>query len=298
MAVHLRKLAALGASSSVAHLLPKTKRPEKLNLLAAFAVGKVRGVSTCSADASASRLEGGDGTSHREFLRCPNGGGTFHESACIDPTAIIEVGAVVHPKAVLGPHVHVGSGAVIGPAVTVGPSTKIGFICCLDAVYYDGCLCFPLHNGFIVARRKSTTVKLTVNLSPISKIGDSVTSQVILGTWFSIAKLRCKMGDWVRKIINLIIDISIEILEANLDDILCGKSGLGGAQLSPSLSIPSFPPSFGPFIYLTFNSCRIDLMVHFEVIKCMWLGDSECLPGECMWLGDGVWHRRKSRVGP
>ncbi|KAK3188286.1 hypothetical protein Dsin_027847 [Dipteronia sinensis] len=63
---------------------------------------------------------------HQDFQKWHNGGGTFHQSACIDPTALIEVGAIVHSKAVLGANVCVGSGAVVGPAVTVGQSTKIG----------------------------------------------------------------------------------------------------------------------------------------------------------------------------
>ncbi|KAK1557129.1 hypothetical protein Q3G72_018543 [Acer saccharum] len=62
----------------------------------------------------------------QEFKKWHNGGGSFHQSACIDPTALIEVGAIVHSKALLGANVCVGSGAVVGPAVTIGQSTKIG----------------------------------------------------------------------------------------------------------------------------------------------------------------------------
>lgn len=62
-----------------------------------------------------------------EYSKWNNGGGTFHKSACIDPTVLIEIGAVVHSKSVLGPNVHVGSGTVVGPEVTIGHSTKIGY---------------------------------------------------------------------------------------------------------------------------------------------------------------------------
>ncbi|XP_011027888.1 PREDICTED: probable UDP-3-O-acylglucosamine N-acyltransferase 2, mitochondrial [Populus euphratica] len=62
-----------------------------------------------------------------EYSKWNNGGGTFHKSACIDPTVLIEIGAVVHSKAVLGPNVYVGSGTVVGPEVTIGHSTKIGY---------------------------------------------------------------------------------------------------------------------------------------------------------------------------
>jgi UDP-3-O-[3-hydroxymyristoyl] glucosamine N-acyltransferase len=65
--------------------------------------------------------------SYEEYSKWNNGGGTFHKSACIDPTVLIEIGAVVHSKAVLGPNVHVGSGTVVGPEVTIGHSTKIGY---------------------------------------------------------------------------------------------------------------------------------------------------------------------------
>lgn len=74
-----------------------------------------------------SRLEDGAGLSHQEFQRWQNGGGAFHKSACIDPTALIETGAIVHPKSVVGAYVYIGSGTVIGPSVTIGQLTKIGW---------------------------------------------------------------------------------------------------------------------------------------------------------------------------
>lgn len=66
--------------------------------------------------------------SHQEFQKWHNGGGIFHQSACIDSTVLIEVGAIVHSKAVLGANVCIGSGTVVGPAVTVGQSTNIGYL--------------------------------------------------------------------------------------------------------------------------------------------------------------------------
>ncbi|KAK3433352.1 hypothetical protein EUGRSUZ_D00832 [Eucalyptus grandis] len=229
MAVHLRKLAALGGSSSVAHLLPKPKRPAKFNLLAAFAVGSVRGVSTCSADASASRLEGGDGTSYQEFLRCPNGGGTFHESACIDPTALIEVGAVVHPKAVLGAHVHVGSGTVIGPAVTVGPSTKIGYNVSLGNCTVGGsCI---IHNGACIGQdgfgflvdESGNMLKKPQMLN--ARIGDNVeigaNTCIDRGSWRDTV-----IGDW-SKIDNLVQIGHNAVIGKSC--ILCGQVGIAGS---------------------------------------------------------------------
>uniref|UniRef100_A0A7N2LUT8 Uncharacterized protein n=1 Tax=Quercus lobata TaxID=97700 RepID=A0A7N2LUT8_QUELO len=71
-------------------------------------------------------LEDGAGISHQEFQRWHNGGGTFPKSTCIDPTVLIEMGAIVHPKSVVGAYVHTGSGTVIGPHVTISHLTKIG----------------------------------------------------------------------------------------------------------------------------------------------------------------------------
>ena len=76
---------------------------------------------------SNSRLEVNAGGDDEGFRKWHNGGGTFHKSACIDATALIEIGAVVHPKAVISANAQIGSGAIIGPAVTVGQSTKIGY---------------------------------------------------------------------------------------------------------------------------------------------------------------------------
>jgi len=73
-----------------------------------------------------SRLEDGM-VDHQDFRKWSNGGGLFHKSACIDPTALVEVGAVIHPRATLAANVHVGSGAVVGPSVTVGHSTRLGY---------------------------------------------------------------------------------------------------------------------------------------------------------------------------
>lgn len=66
--------------------------------------------------------------SRQQFQKWHNGGGIFHQSACIDSTVLIEVGAIVHSKAVLGANVCIGSGTVVGPAVTIGQSTNIGYL--------------------------------------------------------------------------------------------------------------------------------------------------------------------------
>ncbi|XP_055825556.1 probable UDP-3-O-acylglucosamine N-acyltransferase 2, mitochondrial [Solanum dulcamara] len=74
-----------------------------------------------------SRLENGGVDDQQDYQRWSNGGGTFHKSARIDPSAFVEVGAVVHSECAVGADCHIGSGAVIGPTVTIGQSTKIGY---------------------------------------------------------------------------------------------------------------------------------------------------------------------------
>nr|GEW52421.1 probable UDP-3-O-acylglucosamine N-acyltransferase 2, mitochondrial [Tanacetum cinerariifolium] len=68
-----------------------------------------------------------DEREEREFSKWHKGGGMFHESATIDPTALIDFGAIVHSGSLVAGNVRVGSGTVVGPNVTIGQSTKIGF---------------------------------------------------------------------------------------------------------------------------------------------------------------------------
>ncbi|TXG47108.1 hypothetical protein EZV62_026402 [Acer yangbiense] len=87
---------------------------------------------------------------HQDFQKWHNGGGTFHQSACIDPTVLIEVGAIVHSKALLGANVCIGSGAVVGPSVTIGQSTKIGYNVALsNCIVGDSC---AIHNGVCIGQ--------------------------------------------------------------------------------------------------------------------------------------------------
>ncbi|KAH7569509.1 hypothetical protein JRO89_XS06G0176100 [Xanthoceras sorbifolium] len=87
---------------------------------------------------------------HQDYQKWHNGGGTFHQSACIDPTALIEVGAIVHSKAVLGANVGIGSGAVVGPAVIIGQSTNIGYNVALsNCIVGDSCV---IYNGVCIGQ--------------------------------------------------------------------------------------------------------------------------------------------------
>lgn len=62
-----------------------------------------------------------------KFKKWKNGGGVFHESACIDSTAFLDVGAVVHSESVVGSNVRIGSGTVVGPSVVISHSVQIGY---------------------------------------------------------------------------------------------------------------------------------------------------------------------------
>lgn len=66
-------------------------------------------------------------TSYDKFIKWENGGGIFHESACIDSTAFLDVGAIVHSESVVGSNVRIASGTVVGPSVSIANSTIIGY---------------------------------------------------------------------------------------------------------------------------------------------------------------------------
>jgi UDP-3-O-[3-hydroxymyristoyl] glucosamine N-acyltransferase len=62
-----------------------------------------------------------------KFKKWQNGGGIFHESACIDSTAFLDVGAIVHSQSIVASNVRIGSGTVVGPSVSIAHSTQIGY---------------------------------------------------------------------------------------------------------------------------------------------------------------------------
>ncbi|CAI8612452.1 unnamed protein product [Vicia faba] len=84
------------------------------------------------------------------FKKWKNGGGIFHESACIDATAFVDVGAVVHSESVVGSNVRIGSGTVVGLSVAISHSTKIGFNVSLsNCSIGDSCV---IHNGVCIGQ--------------------------------------------------------------------------------------------------------------------------------------------------
>ncbi|KAJ7946235.1 UDP-3-O-acylglucosamine N-acyltransferase [Quillaja saponaria] len=109
--------------------------------------GSRRGFSVYSADMTS---EDGSRSCHGDFHKWHNGGGSFHKSACIDATALIEIGVVVHSKAIVGANVHLGSGTVVGPSVAIGQSTKVGYNVALsNCSLGDSCV---IHNGVCIGQ--------------------------------------------------------------------------------------------------------------------------------------------------
>ncbi|XP_050212594.1 probable UDP-3-O-acylglucosamine N-acyltransferase 2, mitochondrial [Mercurialis annua] len=172
---------------------------------------------------------GGTGTNGVEFLRWRNGGGMFHKSADIDPTALVEIGAVVHSKADVGANVVVGSGAVIGPNVVVGHSTKIGYNVSLSNCTI-GVSCV-IHNGVCIGQDgfgffvddKGSMMKKPQSLDAV--IGNHVeigaNTCIDRGSWRDTV-----IGDH-SKIDNL-VQIGHNVVIGN-SCMLCGQVGIAGS---------------------------------------------------------------------
>ncbi|MBA0778353.1 hypothetical protein Gotri_006223 [Gossypium trilobum] len=122
---------------------------------------------------------GADVDDGQEFLKWKNGGGHFHKSACIDPTVVIEIGAIVHPKSVLGANVHVGSGTAIGPCVKIGQFTKIGYNAALsNCTVGDSCV---IHNGVCIGQDGKDLDFLSMRMATWSRNLKLIGHNVVIG---------------------------------------------------------------------------------------------------------------------
>ncbi|ESW29175.1 hypothetical protein PHAVU_002G049200 [Phaseolus vulgaris] len=170
-----------------------------------------------------------DATFSDKFHKWNNGGGTFHESACIDSTALVEVGAVVHSESVVGPNVRIGSGTIVGPSVTVAHSTKIGYNvalsnCCIG----DSCV---IHNGVSIGQDGfGFYVDDEGNM-----IKKPQTLNVIIGNNVEIGSNTCiDRGSWRDTVIgdNSKIDNLVQIghnVVIGTNCLLCGQVGIAGS---------------------------------------------------------------------
>ncbi|KAG6394049.1 hypothetical protein SASPL_144626 [Salvia splendens] len=166
---------------------------------------------------------------YQDFQKWCNGGGLFHKSAYIDPSARIEVGAVVHSESVVGANVHVGTGSVVGPAVTIGQSTRTGYNVVLsNCTVGDFCV---IHHGVCIGQdgfgffvdEKGLMVKkpqcLKARIGNYVEIGASTC--IDRGSWRDTA-----VGDHT-KIDNLVqIGHNVEI---GKNCMLCGQVGVAGS---------------------------------------------------------------------
>ncbi|MCD7451029.1 hypothetical protein HAX54_009393 [Datura stramonium] len=163
MAFPLKRLASIRTLSSVSGLVCSKSLTSKVeNLLAprphCYSIGQKASKHSSSEPGTTehlecalnSRLEIGGEDDHQDYRRWGNGGGTFHKSASIDPSAFVEVGAVVHSECAVGADCRVGSGAVIGPTVTIGQSTKIGYnVALTNCMVGDFCI---IHSGVCIGQ--------------------------------------------------------------------------------------------------------------------------------------------------
>ncbi|KAL0363259.1 UNVERIFIED_CONTAM: putative UDP-3-O-acylglucosamine N-acyltransferase 2, mitochondrial [Sesamum calycinum] len=168
-------------------------------------------------------------TDDQEFQKWCNGGGTYHKSAHIDPTAQIEIGAVVHSESVVGANVCIGSGTIVGPAVTIGQSTRTGYnVVFSNCSIGDFCV---IHHGVAIGQdgfgffidEQGIMVKKPQSLK--ARIGNHVeigaNTCIDRGSWRDTI-----VGDHT-KIDNLVqIGHNVEIGKGCM---LCGQVGIAGS---------------------------------------------------------------------
>ncbi|KAL6562210.1 hypothetical protein OROGR_003217 [Orobanche gracilis] len=165
----------------------------------------------------------------QEFHKWCNGGGMFHKSVRIHPTARIEIGALVLSESVIGANVSIGSGSIVGPAVAIGQSTRTGYNVALsNCTTGDSCI---IHHGVCIGQdgfgffidEQGLMVKKPQILK--AKIGNHVeigaNTCIDRGSWRDTV-----IGDHT-KIDNLVqIAHNVEIGKSCM---LCGQVGIAGS---------------------------------------------------------------------
>ncbi|KAI5656862.1 hypothetical protein M9H77_25655 [Catharanthus roseus] len=221
-------------------------------------------------DQSIPKLEE-DSKANQEFLKWCNGGGKFHKSACIHPTAVIEVGAIVHSQALVGENVHVGSGAIVGPAVKIGESTILGYNislsnCCIgnSCVIHNGVCIGQDGFGFLVDEQ-GNMVKKPQNLK--AKIGNHVeigsNTCIDRGSWRDTT-----VGDH-SKIDNLVqIGHNVTIGRSCM---ICGQVGIAGSV------------TIGDYVTL---GGRVAIRDHVNIASKVRLAANSCVTKDIIQPGD------------
>ncbi|CAN1165887.1 Probable UDP-3-O-acylglucosamine N-acyltransferase 2, mitochondrial [Linum perenne] len=223
--------------------------------------------------ASAAANHPGDGGSinQGEYSKWGNGGGVFHSLACIDPTAVIEVGAIVHSRAVVGADVYIGSNAVVGPDVAIGGSTKIGYNVALsNCSIGESCM---IHNGVCIGQDgfgffvddEGNMVKKPQLLNV--RIGDDVeigaNSCVDRGSWRdTVIGHQTKVDNLVQVAHNVVIGRSC---------IICGQVGIAGSA------------TIGDYVTL---GGRVAIRDHVSIVSKARLAANSCVTKDIKEPGD------------
>ncbi|XP_078160788.1 putative UDP-3-O-acylglucosamine N-acyltransferase 2, mitochondrial [Carex rostrata] len=164
-----------------------------------------------------------------EYIRWDNGGGIFHNSACIDHTALIENGAIVHSDCMIAKDVQIGSGTVVGPSTSIGESTKLGYNVVLSNCSV-GQFCV-IHHGVCIGQDgfgffiddKGQVVKKPQMLNV--RIGDHV--EIGANTCIDRGSWRDTVIGNFTKLDNL-VQIGHNVIIGKCC-IICGQSGIAGS---------------------------------------------------------------------
>lgn len=149
-------------------------------------------------------------------------------SADIDPSAIIETGAVVHSSSIIAADVCIGSGSIIGPSVHIGCSTSIGYNVKLSNCSV-GSLCVIHHGasigqdgfGFFVSDGVVTKKPQLLHVKIGSNVEIGANTCIDRGSWRDTT-----IGDH-SKIDNLVqIGHNVAI---GCSCIICGQVGIAGS---------------------------------------------------------------------
>ncbi|KAL4398541.1 putative UDP-3-O-acylglucosamine N-acyltransferase 2 [Arachis hypogaea] len=205
------------------------------------------------------------------FQKWQNGGGIFHESASIDSTAVVEVGAVVHSESVIGANVHIGSGTVVGPSVSIAHSTIIGFNvalsnCCI------GDLCV-IHSGVCIGQDgfgfyvdgDGNMIKKPQKLN------------VVIGNQVEIGANTCiDRGSWRDTVIgdNSKIDNLVQIghnVVIGRNCMLCGQVGIAGSA------------TIGDYVTM---GGRVAVRDHVSIVSKVRLAATSCVTKDIKEPGD------------
>lgn len=211
------------------------------------------------------------GRHQNEFQKWHNGGGMVHKSACIDPTALIEVCATVHSKSLVGAKVHIGSGTIIGPEVTIGQSTKIGYnVAVSNCTIGDSCV---IHHGVSIGQdgfgffidEQGNMVKKPQELKV--KIGNNVeigaNSCIDRGSWRdTVIGDNSKIDNLVQIGHNVVIGKSC---------MLCGQVGIAGSV------------TMGEYVTL---GGRVGVRDHVSIVSKVRLAANSCVTKDINEPGD------------